>query len=454
MHLPILSLYFHSDSGTYSNSTTFATENEDELRQWINTIRLSIWERQRLETLYTAARLGIKEEQQLNPIKSAISFGSNIKGAKIGRAEGLIDVRLPGDTEWKRVYAVLTEPGIYKTANANTNSHPGTSSTNASNSSLPTSASSTSLASTTKKKEKRKSFMSSLLGGGGGSNSSNATSEFGRKNNTASSSSSNDANTSPVVASYNSQLEDPNVGPTLALFGILNSSPSPTSPNLRSSVDFSSSKSSSNTAGTQSQQSISSLPSNSLQLTKRPLCVINQVWSAYAVWPENEALIPHARTFKLHGRMTWLEQEVISYSQSSSSNSSIKNPISAFEEAMKRENSDLGKADNQIQLLCMLVGNENDSDSQGPSHAVRSQFKSDMGGELLSWILGFYDAFRVSQNLFKTLFGILLAKLLHMFPHSSMGDPIECFTTLVIHFLLISLNRQDQLEELSISIHH
>lgn len=396
----------------HSNSVTFATENEIELRRWINTIRLSIWERQRLENLYTAARLGIKEEQQLRPIRSAISLSNN--GAKVGRAEGLLDVRLPGDTEWKRVYAVLTEPGNYKaTLVENGGGRNGSPANNSPSNGLPSSTSSTSLASAAgKKKEKRKSFMSSLFGGPNADSSSNASSSNAFS---SSSQSINETNSSPVISSYNTQLDDPNVGPTLALFGILSSTPSPTSPNTRSSRDFSSSTSSQNASSSASNTAaLSSLPSNALKLTRRPLCVVNQVWSAYAVWPENEALIPHARTFKLHGRMTWLEQEVLSYSQASNSTSNLNNaantthtrsvsgtitkdPMLGFEEAMKKENKDLGKADNQVQLLCMLVGNESDANLPGPSHAVSASYKGDTGAALLSWILGFYDAFRVSS---------------------------------------------------------
>lgn len=323
---------------------------------------------------------------------------------------------MPGDTEWKRVYAVLTEPGNYKAANPRTSA---SNSASTSSNALPTSASSSSLASTTaKKKEKRKSFMSSLLGGGSSSNK-DTTNEFGVASGSGTAISSSNANVSPVIASYNTQLEDPNVGPTLALFGILSSPAAPNSPNLRSSVD--SKAQSANGLSSSTGPSISSLHSGNLQLTRRPLCVINQVWSAYAVWPENEALIPHARTFKVHGRMTWLEQEVLSYSQGASSASHAghfngpgtmhhdgtpKNPIHAFEETMKRENRDLGKADNQVQLLCMLVGNDADASASGPGHAVRSQFKNDTGGELLSWILGFYDAFRVSVLTSRTISGV------------------------------------------------
>ncbi|KAK9893417.1 hypothetical protein P389DRAFT_20982 [Cystobasidium minutum MCA 4210] len=257
--------------------------------------------------------------------------------------------------------------------------------------------------------------MSSLFG-----NTDSSTSSSSNAYSSSSGSSSNDNTLSPVMASYNAQLEDPNVGPTLALFGILSSTPSPKSPNLRSSTEFSSSSGhgGSGTAAA-AAASVSSLPSSALKLTRRPLCVINQVWSAYAVWPENEALIPHARTFKLHGRMTWLEQEVLSYSQAASSTSSNnasnsnnapggnsqhsrtvsgslnKDPMIGFEEAMRRDNKDLGKADNQVQLLCMLVGNESDANLPGPSHAVAASYKGDTASELLSWILGFYDAFRL-----------------------------------------------------------
>lgn len=80
-------------------------------------------------------------------------------------------------------------------------------------------------------------------------------------------------------------------------------------------------------------------------------------------------------------------------------NSGRKDPIAGFEDAMKRENRDLGKADNQVSLLCMLVGNESDASLPGPGHAVRANYKSDTGGELLSWLLGLYDAFRVSRRL-------------------------------------------------------
>lgn len=129
-----------------------------------------------------------------------------------------------------------------------------------------------------------------------------------------------------------------------------------------------------------------------------------------------------------------------------------------FEEAMKKENKDLGKADNQVQLLCMLVGNESDANLPGPSHAISASYKGDTGAELLSWILGFYDAFRVSPVQAQTLSDYVYPDRSCVFSSHSydsyMADRIVCYMTLGIHSVHTLHNQPGQREEHYISIHH
>ena len=345
----------------------------------MNTLRLAIWERSQLETMFTAARLGIREEQQRQPVPSALSLTNN--GSKIGRTEALLDVRLPGDTEWKRVYAVLTEPVSYQ---ANKDVTPARIyAQQQSQQGQPMSNSS----STTLKKEKRKSILSGFLGSSGSRQDLAREASSGQNSLNAGAGpidgdgGGTDGECSPIISNYNTQLEDPATGPTLALFGILAgggagtaSQPQPGSPNSR---QIEGSKSMAGTAAT-----------IQLKLTRRPILVVDRVYSANAVWPENEALVQHSKLFKVSGRINWLEQELSSYSSDTQ-----RGPMSAFLDTMQRDNRDAGRGGNQGALLCNLAGSGNEL--TGPGNAVRNAFKQDPSAETLAWCLAIYDAFNL-----------------------------------------------------------
>lgn len=75
------------------------------LQMWINAIRLSVWERSRCNEIYTGTLLGLREPRGLG----WQGFDAGLPGHnKVpGRFEGWIKARLPGETEWRRVWAVL-----------------------------------------------------------------------------------------------------------------------------------------------------------------------------------------------------------------------------------------------------------------------------------------------------------------------------------------------------------
>ncbi|KAK4700142.1 hypothetical protein P7C70_g6109, partial [Phenoliferia sp. Uapishka_3] len=68
---------------------------------WINAIRLAGWERSRCNEIYTGTLLGMRE-----PKGGWIPHDDSK-----GRLEGWIKARLPGDTEWRKVWVVLMRGG-------------------------------------------------------------------------------------------------------------------------------------------------------------------------------------------------------------------------------------------------------------------------------------------------------------------------------------------------------
>lgn len=78
---------------------------------WINAIRLSVWERSRCNEIWTGSLLGLREPRPLGwqGFEAGLPVSGNSKPvpAVPGRVEGWIKVRLPGDTEWRRVWAVI-----------------------------------------------------------------------------------------------------------------------------------------------------------------------------------------------------------------------------------------------------------------------------------------------------------------------------------------------------------
>lgn len=68
---------------------------------WINAIRLAGWERSRCNEIYTGSLLGLREP------KSTGWTGFEDGLASKGKFEGWLKARLPGDTEWRRVWTVI-----------------------------------------------------------------------------------------------------------------------------------------------------------------------------------------------------------------------------------------------------------------------------------------------------------------------------------------------------------
>lgn len=86
---------------------------------WINAIRLSFWERSRCNEIWTGSLLGVREPRPLGwqgydaglPAAHSGGAGGGDGGRKAsaasGRFEGWVKARLPGETEWRRVWAVV-----------------------------------------------------------------------------------------------------------------------------------------------------------------------------------------------------------------------------------------------------------------------------------------------------------------------------------------------------------
>lgn len=71
---------------------------------WINAIRLAGWERSRCNEIYTGSLLGLRE-----PRTGWLGYEAGLPGAGKGRFEGWLKARLPGDTEWRRVWTVVSK---------------------------------------------------------------------------------------------------------------------------------------------------------------------------------------------------------------------------------------------------------------------------------------------------------------------------------------------------------
>lgn len=88
-----------------SNRILFAPEEDkqtnqstlDALKMWINCIRLSEWEIYKLNNIFTGTLLGLRGEQsQRSPLVK-------------GRHEDWVQIRVPGDAEWRRAYLVVSD---------------------------------------------------------------------------------------------------------------------------------------------------------------------------------------------------------------------------------------------------------------------------------------------------------------------------------------------------------
>lgn len=71
---------------------------------WVNAIRLAGWERSRCNEIYTGTLFGLREPKQ-----GWLGFDQGLPGAAKGKFEGWLKARLPGDTEWRRVWTVVTK---------------------------------------------------------------------------------------------------------------------------------------------------------------------------------------------------------------------------------------------------------------------------------------------------------------------------------------------------------
>ena len=79
---------------------------------WLNAIRLSIWERSRCNEIYTGTLIGLREPKPLGwqgyDAGLSTSPGGNLKTSTgTPRFEGYLKARLPGDTEWRRVFVTI-----------------------------------------------------------------------------------------------------------------------------------------------------------------------------------------------------------------------------------------------------------------------------------------------------------------------------------------------------------
>lgn len=81
--------------------TVFCTASLNSLNRWVNAFRLAAWEHSRCSEIYTGTLLGLRE-----PSGGWIAPDAN--GAKL---EGWVRVRLPGDLEFRRAWAILLRGG-------------------------------------------------------------------------------------------------------------------------------------------------------------------------------------------------------------------------------------------------------------------------------------------------------------------------------------------------------
>lgn len=74
---------------------------------WINAIRLAGWERSRCNEIYTGSLLGLREPKPHGWVGYDAGLSTAGGGASKGKFEGWLKVRLPGDTEWRRIWTVV-----------------------------------------------------------------------------------------------------------------------------------------------------------------------------------------------------------------------------------------------------------------------------------------------------------------------------------------------------------
>jgi CCR4-NOT transcriptional complex subunit CAF120 len=85
------------------NRIIFCAPSPAALSMWINAIRLAGWERSRCNEIYTGTLLGTKE-----PAGGWAGYENGLMSSGKGnKFEGWLKARLPGDTEWRRVWTVV-----------------------------------------------------------------------------------------------------------------------------------------------------------------------------------------------------------------------------------------------------------------------------------------------------------------------------------------------------------
>lgn len=99
---------------------------------WLNAIRLSIWERSRCNEIYTGSLIGLREPKPLGwqgydaglsattgPAAHSSHPGPIKNSNGTPKFEGYLKARLPGDTEWRRVFvSVLRGSNVPSRSNA------------------------------------------------------------------------------------------------------------------------------------------------------------------------------------------------------------------------------------------------------------------------------------------------------------------------------------------------
>ncbi|KAK4058448.1 hypothetical protein OIO90_000607 [Microbotryomycetes sp. JL221] len=86
------------------NRVLFCAPTLQSLNMWINAIRLAVWERSRCNEIYTGTLLGTREPQPHG--WSGYDAGLSSASSK-GKFEGWLKIRLPGDTEWRRLWTCV-----------------------------------------------------------------------------------------------------------------------------------------------------------------------------------------------------------------------------------------------------------------------------------------------------------------------------------------------------------
>lgn len=88
------------------NVISFSCPDEDALFSWVAALRLAVWEKARLEEIYTGHLLRMSLSDHATG-KWKEPFSTLVRG----RLEGWVKVRVAGQTEWKRVWAVISARG-------------------------------------------------------------------------------------------------------------------------------------------------------------------------------------------------------------------------------------------------------------------------------------------------------------------------------------------------------